>query len=101
MELNPKARTSYVILLNTGHLPIFTLANLMECIFRKDMLTTLPELWELQQRGPRAFLRVYLTNQEIANNKVRQANGWLQQMAWRLKIPPASLPVFLIEEHVP
>ena len=98
MELNPRARTSMIVLLNTGMLPVFVLANLMECVFFKDIEDTLPELWNLQSAGPRSCMRVYLTNIEIAMHKVKQANGWLQQSAWRLGIPTAELPMFLIEE---
>lgn len=97
--LNPKARTSYVTLLNTGFIPVATLANIMECIFHKDLLEVMPDLWDLHIRGERSSIRVYLTTLLIARNKVRQSNAWLTQAAWRLGIPVSSMPVFFIEEY--
>lgn len=97
--LNPKARTSYVTLLNTGFLPVPTLANILEIIFHKEMIEVMPDLWDLHIRGERSSMHVYLTTLAIARNKVRQSNAWLTQTAWKLGIQAAKMPVFFIEEY--
>ena len=93
--LNPESRTASVAILNVGNLPFFTLANILLLVFNKDPEEIMDMVWDIQKSGVRSTHRVYLTNWQIAMNKVRQAEGMLWLASRYLKF---DRPVFLIEE---